>query len=669
MLFVLLFLTILTGTVLTFVFDDDSPFWARICAGIAISQVFLGTFGFFTAMALGMTQASVWLAALLVCLPLLLLIQTGIRAKFLQNFTENRARIFDVLQKPTVPAFLTAISFSFFLFLLWFFFSRAMFYKNGGIWSGASQNFGDLPYHLGAINSFFYGQNFLPENPSFAGAKFTYPFIADFVATQFMTFGIDIKDAFQVQNFLLIVSLVGLLYWFGWRLFENKAVARLVPFLFLLCGGLGFVMFFKEAATGGKGIFELLQNLPADYTIRGEGGWRWGNVLVVLFVTQRSLLLGLPIALIVLTKFWDFFNREPENINQENPEVPRVTAAARHQIIEGAIIGILAGSLILVHAHSFAVLMFAAVCLAVMRLKNWKIWAAVFIGAGIISLPELLFLTTGSATSANSFFGFHLGWDHGEENIIWFWLKNTGFFIPLLLISLYWLNRGEKPDETSPEISALARRRVSLLLFYIPFALCFVISNLFKLAPWEWDNIKVLVYWHVVSVPFVAWFLVQLWERGDNVLKPIVGGLCIGLTLAGGLDVWRQATGAIGFEVFSADSVKIAEQIRQKTAPKSLFLNAPTFNTAIVLSGRRSLMRYNGHLQSHGIDFEEREKDVKEIYEGSPMAEYLLNKYEIEYVLISPEEFSTLEGKINEAFFEKFPVVALAGGYRVHKIR
>jgi uncharacterized membrane protein len=123
--------------------------------------------------------------------------------------------------------------------------------------------------------------------------------------------------------------------------------------------------------------------------------------------------------------------------------------------------------------------------------------------------------------------------------------------------------------------------------------------------------------------------------------------------------------------VFEPDSIKIAEQIKQKTAPRALFVNAPTYNSAVVLSGRRSLMRYVGHLSSYGIDYEPRESEVKRIYEGSAATENLLRKYGIEYVLISPEERSyaqTNNVRLNEDYFQKFPVVAEAGQYRVYKI-
>jgi hypothetical protein len=147
----------------------------------------------------------------------------------------------------------------------------------------------------------------------------------------------------------------------------------------------------------------------------------------------------------------------------------------------------------------------------------------------------------------------------------------------------------------------------------------------------------------------------------------LVAALClVFLTASGGLDVWRTVSRQINYSVFSADAVTVAGRIKAVTPPRSLFLNAPTYNTAIVLSGRRSLMRYPGHLSSHGIDYRGREDDVKKMYRGGPDAMGLMEKYGIEYVMISPEE---REVSPNEAFFSRFPIVAQSGQYRVYKIK
>jgi hypothetical protein len=228
-----------------------------------------------------------------------------------------------------------------------------------------------------------------------------------------------------------------------------------------------------------------------------------------------------------------------------------------------------------------------------------------------------------------------------------------------------WNEMNLKTVEASPEArhSALTARH---LYFYLPFLLIFVIANLVKFAPWEWDNIKVLIYWFVASVPFAAWLLARVWEKGA-IFKLAAAACLLFLTVSGALDVWRVLSQQINYQVFSRDSIKIAEQIKQKTAPGALFLNAPTYNSAVVLSGRQSLMRYSGHLSSYGIDYTPRETEVKRIYEGTALAETLLKRNGIDYVVISPEERTNLT--VNEAFFSRYPVIAEAGDYRIYQIK
>ena len=88
--------------------------------------------------------------------------------------------------------------------------------------------------------------------------------------------------------------------------------------------------------------------------------------------------------------------------------------------------------------------------------------------------------------------------------------------------------------------------------------------------------------------------------------------------------------------------------------------------TSSPVTGRPSLIRYPGHLSSHGIDYRQREEDARAIYRGGPEAMRLIEKYGIEYVLISPEEGASVSP--NEAFFSRFPIAAQTGQYRVYRV-
>jgi hypothetical protein len=403
--------------------------------------------------------------------------------------------------------------------------------------------------------------------------------------------------------------------------------------------------------------------------------------MVVLFITQRSLLLGMPLTIIVLQKLWEIFVSDKRSEVSDDPDYKADTDRLLFTVYPCFFVGLLAGMLPLIHVHSLAVLFVVTGFLFFLRLDKWREWLAFGAGVSIIAVPELIWAMTGSATRLKEFIGWHFGWDKRTDNFFWFWVKNTGIFIPILIfgINLIWENWA-KGDELEPEKETIDKDKASgkkkfalrvsqpgsLLLFFMPFLLLFLISNLIKLAPWEWDNIKVLIYWFVGSIPLVAFFLAWLWNR-DKITKIVALGCLFILTFSGALDVWRTISKEINYKVFDKDAVAVAEQIKRKTAPNALFLNAPTFNSAIVLSGRRSLMRYTGHLQSYGIDFGEREAEVKRIYAGEGTAEIFLNKYGIEYVLISPEEKANLT--VNEEFFRRFPLIAESGDYRVYQIK
>ena len=259
-----------------------------------------------------------------------------------------------------------------------------------------------------------------------------------------------------------------------------------------------------------------------------------------------------------------------------------------------------------------------------------------------------------SAVDASSFFAWEVGWDHGKDNPIWFWFKNTGLFIPLIFAAVLMKTN----DYIVP-------RRV--LLFYLPFTLCFIIPNFVKMAPWIWDNIKVLYYWWLASAPIVALLLAKLWRQGQ-VQRVIAVVLFVFVTLSGALDVAGIALRRNNeYQVFSPAGIRFAELVKEQTQPRSLVIHAPVHNTPVFLTGRRSLMGYPGHIWTHGLEFVRREGEIRRIYLGSPDADQLLTNYGVEYAVVGPHERMVIP--INEAFFTKFQKVGEVGEYTLYKIR
>ncbi len=660
---IILFAITIGGAALTYLIEDDEPLLWRLAAGCVIGSAVFGFSGFLLGFAFGITQAVAAVALLLTLLPLLLLLDEGRRKAFNRDRVLARGK----LQGATGVKFLRFLYYAVFLGLLVLFFDRAIIINEQGIFTGGSNNLGDLPFHLGAIYAFTEGASFPPDNPNFAGVKFTYPFVADLITAMFMKLGVGVREAMLVQNVGWAFSLLVILERLVLKLLGDAFAAKLAPVLLFLSGGLGFVVFFGDYLGQAKGLFELLWNLPKDYTIGDQ--FRWGNSLTTLFLTQRSLLLGMPIALIAIAAIWRTYKKDEDEAGDE-----KVTY---EQLLPFVLVGLAAGILPLIHVHSLVVLFVLGLFALGFRPDRWRELLAFAFGTAVIAIPLLLWSMTGSATRTSEFIGFHFGWDKRDNNFLWFWLKNTGLLFPLLVAGIFLVWNSVRPvaEDSKPKKKATKAEREAdavaikasptLLLFYIPFAVLFVVSNVLKLAPWEWDNIKILIYWYVMSLPLVALAIAWLWRRSAG-WKAVAAATVLVLTMSGGLDVWRTLSGQINYRVFEPDAVTVANRIRASTRPDAVVLNAPTYNSAVVLSGRSSFMRYAGHLGSHGIDYKPREEDLKTIYSGGPQAEELIRNHGITHVLISPEERNTLSP--NEQFFARYPVIAESGQYRVYKV-
>ncbi|MEO8648810.1 MAG: hypothetical protein ABI539_06555 [Acidobacteriota bacterium] len=667
MLISLILITFLTlgGAALTHLIARDGPLLWRLSAGCIIGSTICGTAAFILACAFGLNAGTAAAAVIVSMLPLAVFLRPDNKNRLTRDWQRARGK----LDGANSRKFARFAYYLFFFLLFLAFFSRAMIETPDGIFTGASQNLGDLPFHLGAIFSFTDGANFPPQNPSFAGAKFSYPFAADLLTAVFAKFGAGVSDAMFILNVAWAFSLLVIIERFVLNLTGDRLAARLGPVMLFFSGGLGFTAFFTDFWAQSQGLFEFIRHIPLDYTI-GER-FRWGNSMVVMFITQRSILLGMPLSIFTLNILWELVSSQ----KADESEKRKMLSPA---MLPFFILGLLAGLLPLIHLHSLFVLFVTGVALLILWPGRRNELFSFAIGVALSALPELVWSVSGSASETTRFFGWHFGWDKGEQNFLWFWLTNTGLFIPMALLGL-WLvfsrhraGTAANPDARSTtkakahHLSEPAVDSLSLLWFYTPFAFLFVLANTVKLAPWEWDNIKVLIYWFVGTIPFAAIAISWLWRQKKWGVAAAVLGILI-LTLSGAIDVWRTASGQVMIKVFDKDAVEIARQLREKTPATGLFLNAPTYNTAGVLTGRPSLMRYTGHLSSHGIDYSARESDVKRIYRGGAAADQLMEKYGIEYVLISPEEKNTLSP--NEMYFSKFPVTAESGAYRVYKVR
>src|SRR6266480_4177132 len=672
----LAFLVTLSGTVVTYLYDEDASFGARLCAGSCLGLTAMGLIGFLIASFVGLTTTAVVLTALVTAAPLTLLLNENRRNWLNADLATTLNSINRLMSRPDFVSAAYVIFYALIAITFWQVFSRAMIVDNAGISTGLLNNFGDLPFHLSVITGFAYGNNFPPEDPTYSGVRFTYPFLSDFVSAIFVRCGADLRQSMFIENLILALAFVGLMHRWALVMLRDRLAAVITPLLVLLNGGFGWVLLFTREHKDGQGPLGIFTDLPPSFTVIPETTWRWGNAISTLLVPQRGFLMGLPLAVIVFTQWWLAWKKAQEPVIEENgkkgaggktergqkkrkktrtsekellrtPKFQLSSLSIRRMIAAG----VAAGLLPLVHAHSFIVVMTMGACIALLT-QEWRQWIAFFFTASVIALPQLFWSTSHSAVKAGTFFAWEFGWDRGQENPVWFWFKNTGLFIPLTFVALLWRGKHNLVSK-------------SLLLFYLPFTLCFIVPNLIKMAPWIWDNIKVLFYWWLASAPLVALLLSRLWEQAK--WKRIVAiALFACVIAAGALDVAAILISPTEHREFDSEGIRFAELIKQKTEPKALVIHAPVHNHPVFLTGRRSLMGYPGHIWTHGLDFVEREGEIKRIYAGGPDAGRLIQEYGIQYAVVSPLERDLMS--VNEQFFSKFELVGEVGGYRLYKI-
>lgn len=741
-----------SGTVTTYLYDEDASLASRVCSGACVGLTALGLVCFIFASFLGLNFPAIALTVLVLTIPFAALKDTTRRKALQRELSLASDSVHRALLHPLSIAVAYFVFYAVISVVLLVVFSRAMIETPDGIYTGLLNNFGDLPFHLSVITSFAYGNNFPPEDPTYAGVRFTYPFLSDFVSAIFVRCGADLRQSMFIENFILALSFVGLLHRWALELLRDRLAAIITPLLVILNGGFGFVLLWLQVRQGNQDLTSILATLPSSFTVIPETGWRWGNAISTLLIPQRGILLGLPLAVIVLTQWWlatggtaTWGSRDKETKrgqekkgksrkkgSRKKEKSPRVAASPRlrvssvHRMIAA---GVVAGLLPLVHAHTFIVVMAVGGCLALaLHWRAWfavgltlllliilngavypllgspsgkllivtaatglaialwfllprterNLWYAFFITALAIALPQIWWSTHASAVDSSSFFAFELGWDSGKEvffglklpsgfletmprfrtilerapDVAWFWLKNTGLFIPLIVAAILW--RGKK---------RLVSRQ--LLMYYLPFTLCFVVPNLIKMAPWVWDNIKVLFYWWLASTPLVALLLARLW-RQSSLHRILAFGLFVCLTLAGSLDVASIVLRSAKYQVFDRVGIQFAEIVKQQTDPRALIIHAPVHNHPVFLTGRRSLMGYPGHIWTHGLDFVQREAEIKRFYAGSPDAVDLLRKYGITHAVVGPLERNMAD--VNDQIFSRFTDLGGAGDYRLYKI-
>ena len=635
--------TVLGAAVLTLL-DRELGVVERVAGGFVLGTGILTWVTFGAALAVGLAG---WLTLLLAlagaAAGVTLVVRAGAHADFLATIRDVGA-LRALASRERGPLLLLAGA----LVLSYIVYGSLVIVTPQGVSTGIiPDNWSSLPTSLGLIASFAWGGNFPPVNPVLAGVRLSYHFLTDFAAAMLVQFGMDLFTAVLVQTIVLVTATLVILYAFARRLGGRPGAAVLAAGLVLAAGGLGFIYFFRDAAARPGAWWEILLDLPRQYTYMGPEMIRWGTPLINHAIPDRSLLYGIPLAALAFHLCW--------------------VGISGGGLLPLAAAGSVAGLLPLFSVQGFLAAIGVALPLA--ALFRRKDWAWFFGSAAILSLPALVWLAPAGmpvlgdlaallpwpapVTAWASLGITDLTWTGSTFNLIWWWLKNVGLLPVVLAFAL-----------ASRALPRAAR------LFTAAFLVCVLIRLLFSLTPWAWDANRVLIYWLVGSAPLVAAFLAGLFGCEHMYHRLTTTAVLASLLLSGTLDLWRAATpGVAVLPEFDADGLALAQFLRENVPARAAVLAASEHNSPVLLSGRPLVLGNPGYFYSWGLrGLDVRQRDLGAMLRGEADAPRLLEQYRVRYAVLGPVEVDHLKADV--PFFEaRMEKVGEVGRYRIFRAR
>jgi hypothetical protein len=512
-----------------------------------------------------------------------------------------------------------------------------LFERSDGLYAGWRTVWADWAVHFAYANAFAYRPigDWFSNHPIFASGDFNYPFLADALSGLLMRAGMERVWAFVLPSIAASLVLVGLLFLFYLPLLRSSRAAVLASTLFFTNGGVGFLRFATDLAR--EPSLRLLRFPPREYTYLPDRGIEWINIVSSEILPQRALLLGVPMALLVLISIWRYRRLGFENVSN----------------VKLAALGVLASFVLITHMHSYLTLILLCGMLFLFDLSHYRRW---LVFAAAAALPSLALFTL-----------FH-DWGDSARLVMWQpgWLASPvyGHQVPLWLF--LWLNWGVFLPLAAVSIVRFRYYRDPLVIGAV---LLFVACFLFRFQPHAWDNTKLLTWAHLLLCVPVARYLQHLWARRRAVPRCLAVALFLFVTASGFLEVWRLTrTPEIAVRMWSTEEIALANAFRSVTEPDSLVLCSDHHHHWVPsLSGRPILLGYRGWLASYGIDYSTAERDVRTMLQGGAAAEDLMESYGVSFVAIGRSELQDY-GAAEDYFRQRHELILEEAGYAVFAI-
>ena len=416
-------------------------------------------------------------------------------------------------------------------------------------------NLGDLGLHITYIKTFANGVAMWPESPIYVHSQLRYPAGIDLFNGLLTNRGFDLRHQLIATGLLASLATFYALYRWG-------GTFTVAGFLF----------------NGGIAGFQFLDTHKfLDY--QGTSHVAWKSIPLTMFVTQRGLLYAIPAGLLLLWQWRSKYGSDREDQKQLLPVWAEY---------------ILYATMPLFHVHTFIALSILLLILFLTRPAS-RLSLLKLVGAAVPPAVFFVWLTT-DHMRAGSILEWHFGWTQTvgdfKMEFFLFWLFNFGAFLPLA-IALVWIvarQERERPRANKLELSIDAAYLATAVLIFL-LAICV------KTAPWEWDNIKLLIWAYFITLPILWRRLLIRWPitaRAGTCLILFFSGF---VSLIGGLAVNKD-----GYEFANRSEIDFVAAAVRRLPVEARFAGFPTYNHPLLLNGRKMVCGYGGHLWTQGIN-------------------------------------------------------------------
>jgi len=380
-------------------------------------------------------------------------------------------------------------------------------FPGDGAWMSHGNVWGDAPLHVTLANQFAHGDAVDMVSPIYLKVPLSYPMIGDFWSGALLRLSDNWFLAMTLPTLLMLLSVLQLIFSFGYRLIGSLRGAWLQFLLITFSGSLrGAFILGNVWLTRGLTAY----NETVGISLAFATGDNYLNFVHSHLLPQRAYLFGMGMLIVAVSIMLHIYRETKLHHLSHNAEL-------RLGLIGGAVAGLLP----LIHTHSFMVLLGVMVLatggLLYFRGRHvpvaWWLMAATILA---LATPQLFWQFS---TTYNSHFGhFIAGWMmqnfelRPNDNWFAFWFVNIGLFFVAVLAGWFFLWR--------------ERAKAELWLAYIAGVAIFAICNVYVFQPSTWDNMKFFEYGFWMIMLGMGYVLAK-WSRQK------VGALFVGVIMLG----------------------------------------------------------------------------------------------------------------------------------------